>query len=195
MSWLRRLLLLAGLVTGAWLLGGAGEAHADVEVELDSLKVRVELPIVEIGVQIHTGLTPQQPQAPAPAPTPPAPRTEPPAAPQQAVLQPPVGKPVHVEAPEPRPQPAQPTRPVTRSESPVPVPEQPQPQPQAELPEPPLNGTLPQSGAGQSGGTQIPVGTLPGVTRPPTSTTSVVSADEHDVPRTLRAEEPTFSPD
>ena len=51
MSWLRRLLLLAGLVTGAWLLGSAGQANADVKVEIDQLKIAVELPVVDVGLK------------------------------------------------------------------------------------------------------------------------------------------------
>jgi hypothetical protein len=190
MSWLRRLLLLAGLVTGAWLLGAAGEANADVKVEIDQLQVEVELPVVDVGLKIETGLVPQQPEAPVPPA--PDPRTEapaPPVAPQP--LEPAAEAPAPVRTEVPR----QHTPPQTRPTNPAPVPQQqpqPQPQPQAEQP---ITGTLPQSGAGQAGGNQIPAGTLPNTMRPPTTTTSLVSTEQPDVPRIVRAEEPTFSPD
>ncbi|GGU22088.1 hypothetical protein [Lentzea flava] len=188
MSWLRRLLLLAGLVTGAWLLGSAGEAHADVKIEIDQLKIEVGLPVADVGLKIETGLVPQQPQAPAP-PTP-NPRTEAPA-PQPVVPQTPpqpvVEAPVQAEAPQ---QQATPPPSATRPANPVPA--QPQPQPQAEQP---ITGTLPQSGAGQANGNQIPAGTLTYALRPPATTTSLVSTEQQDVPRIVRAEEPTFSPD
>ncbi|MFJ5987613.1 hypothetical protein [Lentzea sp. NPDC092896] len=188
MSWLRRLFLLAGLVTGAWLLGAAGQANADVRVEIDQLKVEVKLPVADIGLTIET--RPQQ-QPEAPVPPKPAPRVEapePPAAPTPAR---PVEVPVQAEtfqqqaAPQPPPAPL-----TTRSTNPVPVPHQ--PQPQAEQPMP---GTLPQSGAGSATSTQIPAGTLPHAMRPPTTTASLISTEQQDVPRTVRAEEPTFSPD
>ncbi|SDK66019.1 hypothetical protein SAMN04488074_106349 [Lentzea albidocapillata subsp. violacea] len=184
MSWLRRLLLLAGLVTGAWLLGGAGEANADVRVEIDQLRVEVKLPVADIGLTIAT-TPPQQPDGPIPPK--PAPRIE---TPEPTAPQPPaqVGEaPVQAEVPQqPKPEPPT-TRPATS------VPEPQQPQPQAEQPIP---GTLPQSGAGASAGsTQIPAGTLPHVMRPPTITASLVSTEQQDVPRIVRAEEPTFSPD
>lgn len=190
MSWLRRILLLAGLVTGAWLLGSSGQAQADIRVEIDQLKIEVELPVVDVGVQVDTGLVPRQPETPLPPVT--DPHTEPPApvVSPQKVPEPPVAvaQPlVHVEAPAPHP-PLTTTRP-TNSHQPVPQ----QPQPQAE---PPITGTLPQSsGAGQSGGTQIPVGTLPAALRPPVTTTSLVSTEQQDSPRIVHAEEPTFSPD
>lgn len=189
MSWLRRILLLAGLVTGAWLLGSSGQAQADIRVEIDQLKIEVELSVVDVGVQVDTGLVPRQPEAPLPPVTDPHTEAPAPVVSPQKVPEPPVAvaqPPVHVEAPAPHP-PLTTTRP-TNSHQPVPQ----QPQPQAE---PPITGTLPQSGAGQASGGQIPAGTLPGATRPPTTTTSLVSTEQEDVPRTVRAEEPTFSPD
>ncbi|HUQ58441.1 hypothetical protein [Lentzea sp.] len=188
MSWLRRLLLLAGLVTGAWLLGGAGEANADVRVEIDRLGIEVGLPVVDIGVEIVTGIAPPQPEAPRPPK--PDPRTENPAPPPEPPPAPVAeAPPVQIEAPEQRhhtpPQPSATTPPAN------PVPQQPQPRA-----EQPMTGTLPQSGAGTSAsGSQIPAGTLPHAMRPPTTTTSLVSTEQHAVPRTVRAEEPTFSPD
>jgi hypothetical protein len=189
MSWLRRLLLLAGLVTGAWLLGSAAEAHADVKVEIDQLKIVVGLPVADVGLKIETPLAPQQPEAPAPpepdprteapAPQPAAPRTQP---------QPVVEAPVHAEVPPQQHTPPPPS--ATRPADPAPVPQQPHPQA-----EPPITGTLPQSGAGQASGGQIPAGTLTYAMRPPTTTTSLVSTEQQDAPRTVRAEEPTFSPD
>ena len=187
MSWLRRLLLLAGLVTGAWLLGSAGEASADVKVEIDQLRIEVELPVVDVGLKVETGLAPQQPEAPVPPKPdpriePPAPRAKAPQAPQPVVEAP---APVRQAAvPEPQQQ--------TLPTSPAPVVPRQEPQPQAEQP---LTGTLPQSGAGQTGGNQIPAGTLPNAMRPPTTTASLVSTEQQDVPRIVRAEEPTFSPD
>lgn len=188
MSWLRRLLLLAGLVTGAWLLGSSGQANADVKVEIDQLRVEVKLPVADIGLKVETGLVPQQPEAPAPTPKP-DPRTETPApdpvAPQPKPVEAPV---VHTEAPQQdhvTPPPLS-----TRPTDPVPVPQQQQPQV-----EPPITGTLPQSGAGTSTSSQIPAGTLTYAMRPPTTTTSLISTEQQDVPRTVRAEEPTFSPD
>ncbi|GAB2829112.1 hypothetical protein [Lentzea nigeriaca] len=189
MSWLRRLLLLAGLVTGAWLLGSAGEAHADVKVEIDNLKIEVGLPVADVGLKIETGLVPEQPEAPAPPKS--DPRTETPApqpAAPQTPSQPVVEAPVHTDVP-----PQQHTTPppsTTRPTDPAPVPQQPHPQA-----EQPITGTLPQSGAGQTSGTQIPAGTLTHAMRPPTTTTSLVSTEQQDVPRIVRAEEPTFSPD
>jgi hypothetical protein len=188
MSWLRRLLLLAGLVTGAWLLGGAGEASADVRVEIDQLRVEVKLPVADIGLKIET-TPPRQPDAPVPPK--PAPRAEPseaapvvpqiPAAQAAAQAEPPQRRHTAPEPPPSTPQPA----------NPAPVPQQPQPQA-----EQPIPGTLPQSGAGASAGsTQIPAGTLPHVMRPPTTTASLVSTEQLDVPHSVRAEEPTFSPD
>ncbi|MEV6241636.1 hypothetical protein [Lentzea sp. NPDC051838] len=188
MSWLRRLLLLAGLVTGAWLLGSSGEASADVKVEIDQLHVEVKLPVVDLGLKVETGLVPHQPDAPQP-PNKPDPRTETPApdpvAPQPA-QQPAVQAPVQAEAPQQH----HATPPTTRPTDPVPVPRR-EHQPQAE----PITGTLPQSGAGTSTTSQIPAGTLTYAMRPPTTTTSLVSTEQQDVPRTVRAEEPTFSPD
>jgi hypothetical protein len=189
MSWLRRLLLLAGLMTGAWLLGSAGEANADVKVEIDQLRVEVKLPVADIGLKVETGLVPRQPEAPAP-PTPdprteiPAPLVAPRTSPQPVVEAPP---PVQAEVPQQQHAPPSLT---TQPANPAPVPQQPQPQA-----EPPVSGTLPQSGAGQASGSQIPAGTLPHVMRPPVTTTSLVSTEQLDAPRTLRAEEPTFSPD
>lgn len=187
MSWLRRLLLLAGLVTGAWLLGNAGQANADVRVGIDQLEVEVRLPVVDVGLKVETGLVPQPPEAPAPPK--PDPRTEtpaPPVAPQPP--QPVVEAPAPVQAEAPKPQ--QTTPPSTRPTNPAPVPQQPPSQA-----EPPITGTLPQSGAGQASGSQIPAGTLTYSMRPPTTTTSLVSTEQLDVPRSVRAEEPTFSPD
>ncbi|MEU3650257.1 hypothetical protein AB0E59_43330 [Lentzea sp. NPDC034063] len=188
MSWLRRLLLLAGLVTGAWLLGAAGQANADVRVEIDQLKVEVKLPVADVGLEVETRPQ-QQPEAPVPPkPDPRVEAPEPPAAPTPAR---PVEAPVQAEtlqqqaAPQPPPAPL-----TTRPTNPVPVPHQ--PQPQAEQPMP---GTLPQSGAGSATSTQIPAGTLPHAMRPPTTTASLISTEQQDVPRTVRAEEPTFSPD
>ncbi|WP_086666835.1 hypothetical protein [Lentzea kentuckyensis] len=188
MSWLRRLLLLAGLVTGAWLLGSAGEANADVKVEIDHLKVEVRLPVADIGLKIETGLAPQQPQEPVPPR--PAPRTDTPAPPPPAAARTPskpAETPVQAEVPQ-----QQHTAPpsTTRPTNPVPVPQQPHPQA-----EQPIPGTLPQSGAGTTSGNQIPAGTLPHAMRPPTTTTSLISTEQQDVPRIVRAEEPTFSPD
>ena len=186
MSWLRRLLLLAGLVTGAWLLGSAGEANADVKVEIDQLQVEVRLPVVDVGLKIETGLAPQQPSAPTPPK--PAPRTDtppPPLAPQTPAK--PAVSPVQAEVPQQHTAPPSTT---TRPTNPVPVPQQPQPQA-----EQPIPGTLPQSGAGATSGNQIPAGTLPHALRPPTTTTSLISTEQQDVPRIVRAEEPTFSPD
>ncbi|MDX8143931.1 hypothetical protein SK854_17560 [Lentzea sp. BCCO 10_0061] len=187
MSWLRRLLLLAGLVTGAWLLGAAGEANADVRVEIDQLKVEVKLPVADIGLKIETQRQPDEPAPPKPDPRVEAP--EPPAAPPTSAR--PVEAPVQAEVLQQQttPQPP-PTTLTTRPTNPVPVPQQ--PQPQAEQPMP---GTLPQSGAGSATSTQIPAGTLPHAMRPPATTASLVSTEQQDVPRTVRAEEPTFSPD
>ncbi|MFS8100835.1 hypothetical protein LFM09_27265 [Lentzea alba] len=187
MSWLRRLLLLAGLMTGAWLLGSAGEANADVKVEIDQLKVEVELPVVDVGLKVETGLAPPQREAPVPPVSHPRTEAPPPPVTSQPSPQPVVEAPAHAEVPQQRTPPALTTRPT----NPVPVPQQ-QPQPQAEQP---INGTLPQSGAGQSGGNQIPAGTLTFAMRPPATTTSLVSTEQQDVPRIVRAEEPTFSPD
>jgi hypothetical protein len=188
MSWLRRLLLLAGLVTGAWLLGGAGEANADVKVEIDHLEIEVRLPVTDIGLKVETGLVPaEQPEAPPPPA--PDPRTEPSAPP--VAPQPVEDVPVQAETPsQHQPLPAPPPSTTTRPTSPAPAPQQPQPHA-----EPPITGTLPQSGAGASSGGQIPVGTLPCAMRPPTTTASLVSTEQQDAPRTVRAEEPTFSPD
>lgn len=192
MSWLRRLLLLAGLVTGAWLLGAAGEAHADVKIEIDQLRVEVELPVVDVGLKIETGVVPQQPPE-APAPPTPDPRTEAPAppvvpqAPQPVVVE----APVQAEVPQQQPQQhATPPPLTTRPTNPAPVPQRPRPQAES-----PIAGTLPQSGAGQASGSQTPAGTLTYAMRPPTTTTSLVSTEQQDAPRTVRAEEPTFSPD
>jgi outer membrane biosynthesis protein TonB len=191
MSWLRRLLLLAGLVTGAWLLGSSGEANADVKVEIDQVRVEVKLPVADIGLKLETGLVPQQPEAPEPAPGKPDPRTEPPAPPQPPQPAAPAPAPV-VQAETPQPQHHAPPPPLTtRPTDPAPVPQQ-QRQPQVE---PPITGTLPQSGAGTTTTSQIPAGTLTYAMRPPTTTTSLVSTEQQDVPRTVRAEEPTFSPD
>jgi hypothetical protein len=190
MSWLRRLLLLAGLVTGAWLLGGAGEASADVRIEIDQLKVEIGLPVAEVGLEVETGLVPQRPEAPAPPV--PDPRTEappPPVAPQTPP-RPVAEAPAAVQAEVSQQQSTPPPPATTRPAEPAPVPQQ--PQPQAEQPVP---GTLPQSGAGAAAGNQIPVGTLPHAMRLPTTTTSLVSTEQLDMPRTMRAEEPTFSPD
>lgn len=187
MSWLRRLLLLAGLLTGAWLLGNSGQASADVKVEIDQLKVEVQLPVVDIGLKVETGLVPQQPEPPAPPK--PDPRTETPPPP----VAPSAPHPVVVEAPVQAEAPKRQHTPpplATRPTDPAPVPQQPQPQA-----EQPITGTLPQSGAGASSGNQIPAGTLTYAMRPPTTTTSLVSTEQQDVPRTVRAEEPTFSPD
>ncbi len=191
MSWLRRFLLLAGLVTGAWLLGSAGQANADVKVEIDRLQAEIKLPVVDVGVRIGTGLVPDQPEAP-PVPPAPKPRTDTPVAPQQSTQRTPTSPaPVTaLEAPAEVEQPKLHTPPTTRPTNPAPVPQQPRPQA-----EPPITGTLPQSGAGQASGGQIPAGTLPNAARPPTTTTSLVSTEQEDVPRTVRAEEPTFSPD
>jgi hypothetical protein len=189
MSWLRRLLLLAGLVTGAWLLGGTGQANADVKVEVDHLGIEVQLPIADIGLKVDTGLVaPKQPEAPLPpAPDPRTELPEPPATPQS---EPVVDVPVQVEAPSRHQQLSVPPPPATQPANPAPAPQQPQPHAA-----PPITGTLPQSGAGASSGGQLPVGTLPYVLRPPTTTTSLVSTAQQDVPRIVRAEEPTFSPD
>jgi hypothetical protein len=187
MSWLRRLLLLAGLVTGAWLLGNSGQANADVKIESDQRRIEVGLPVVDVGVKVETGLVPQRPEAPAPRPDP---RTEPPAPPPTA---PQVPQSVVVEAPAQAEVPSQQQLtppPATRPTNSAPVPQQPQPQA-----EPPIAGTLPQSGAGTASGSQIPAGTLMYAMRPPITTTSLVSTEQQDVPRTVRAEEPTFSPD
>lgn len=185
MSWVRRLLLFAGLVTGAWLLGGAGEAHADVRVEIDQLKVELELPVVDLGVHVDTGLTPLPQEPPVSTP---APRVEAstPVVPRQSAPAPITTAPIHVETPQQTQAPQAPLM------APAPVPVVPE---QVRLPELPVSGSLPQSGAGQSGGNQVPVGTLTCSTRPPTTTTSLVSTEQQDVPRIVRAEEPTFSPD
>ena len=191
MSWLRRLLLLAGLMTGAWLLGSAGEANADVKVEIDQLRVEVGLPVADVGLKVETGLVPRQPEAPAPPV--PDPRTETPAPPvaPRTPSHPVVEAPAPVRAEASQQQQHTPPPLTTRPTNPAPVPQQPQPQA-----EPPITGTLPQSGAGQAGGAnQIPAGTLPHAMRPPTTATSLVSTEELDTPRILRAEEPTFSPD
>lgn len=187
MSWMRRFLLLAGLVAGAWLLGGAGQANADVRVELDQLEIEVRLPVVDVGIKIETAPPPREQQ---PVPPKPQPRVE---APEVVPVAPPVPAaevPARTEAPqqryallEPAPLAAEPTNP---------VPQQPRSQPQAEQPVP---GTLPQSGAGSSTSTQIPVGTLPHAMRPPTTTASDISTEQQDVPRAVHVEEPTFSPD
>ncbi|KJK51172.1 hypothetical protein UK23_08075 [Lentzea aerocolonigenes] len=188
MSWLRRLLLLAGLVTGAWLLGSSGQANADVKVEIDQLQVEVKLPVVDIGLKVETGLVPQQPEAPVPPK--PDPRTEPPApdpvAPQPKPVEVPI---VHAEAPQQQHQVTPPPL-STRPTDPAPV-----PQPQRPQVEQPIAGTLPQSGAGTSTSSQFPAGMLTYAMRPPTTTTSFVSTEQQDVPHTVRAEEPTFSPD
>ncbi|MGW4208331.1 hypothetical protein ACWEIJ_10125 [Lentzea sp. NPDC004789] len=190
MSWLRRLLLLAGLVTGAWLLGGAGEANADVKVEIDHLKIEVRLPVAaDVGLEVETGLVPaKQPEAPPPPA--PDPRTEPPEPPVPPQPQPVVDVPVHAEAPSQHQQPPAPPPSTTGPADPAPSPQPPQPHA-----EPPMTGTLPQSGAGASSGGQIPVGTLPCAMRPPTTTTSLVTTEQQHAPRTVRAEEPTYSPD
>lgn len=187
MSWLRRLLLLAGLLTGAWLLGNSGQANADVRVEIDQLEVEVQLPVVDIGLEVETGLVPQLPETPAPPK--PDPRIETPPPPVAS----PVPQPAVVEAPVRAEAPKQQHTPpplATRPADPAPVPQQPQTQT-----EQPITGTLPQSGAGAASGNQIPAGTLTYAMRPPTTTTSLVSTEQQDVPRTVRAEEPTFSPD
>ncbi|HEX7302885.1 hypothetical protein [Lentzea sp.] len=188
MSWLRRLLLLAGLVTGAWLLGGAGQAHADVRVEIDQLTIEVELPVADVEVLVETGLAPPPPEAPVPPE--PDPRTDVPEPPREP---PAVEAPVHVEVPaEPLPTPPPPV--ASDPMSPV-SPQQPQSPPHSRA-EQPVTGTLPQSGAGATAsGTQMPMGTLPHAMWPPTTTTSLVSTERHDAPHTVRAEEPTFSPD
>jgi len=187
MSWLRRLLLLAGLVTGAWLLGGTGEANADVKVEIDHLKIEVRLPVADVGLKVETGpAAPKQPEAPPPPA--PDPRAEAPSVAPQPPAQPVVDTPVQAQAPPQQP-PAPPPS-VTPPADPAPAPQQPQPHTET-----PITGTLPQSGAGASSGGQMPVGTLPYVLRPPTTTTSLVSTEQQDVPRIVRAEEPTFSPD
>ncbi|MGI5503650.1 hypothetical protein [Lentzea sp. CA-135723] len=186
MSWLRRLLLLAGLVTGAWLLGGAGQANADVRVEIGQLGVEVKLPVVEIALKVETA-RPEIPVPPATEPDPrvePAPEPAPAPAPQLAPHRP--AAPVHAEAPQQQQE--APAAPATAQDEPAPAP---QPQ-QAEQPVP---GTLPQSGAGSSTSNQTPVGTLPHGTRPPTTTAHLTNSEHHDVPHTVRAEEPTFSPD
>ncbi|MCR3747254.1 hypothetical protein [Lentzea californiensis] len=188
MSWLRRSLLLAGLVTGAWLLGGAGEASADVRVEIDQLRVEVRLPVADIGLEIET-TPPRQPDALVPPK--PAPRTEPseaaPVVPQTPAAQ----APAQAEPPQRRHTAPEPPPSTTRPTNPAPVPEQPQPQA-----EQPTSGTLPQSGAGASAGsTQIPASTLPHAMWPPTTTASLVSTEQQDVPHSVRAEEPAFSPD
>ncbi|MET9227088.1 hypothetical protein [Lentzea sp. NPDC003310] len=185
MSWLRRFLLLAGLVTGAWLLGTASEAHADVRVEIDQLKIEVELPVVDIGLEVETAPPPHR----QPVPPKPQPRVEPPEA-VPAVTPPAAPKteaPVLAESP-PEHRPAAPEPPAATA----PVQEPEPSRPQAEQPVP---GTLPQSGAGSGTSTQLPVGTLPHVPRPPATTASEVSTDQQDVPHNVRAEEPTFSPD
>ncbi|MET9628545.1 hypothetical protein ABZX92_13875 [Lentzea sp. NPDC006480] len=189
MSWLRRLLLLAGLVTGAWLLGSSGQANADVKVEIDQLRVEVKLPVADVGLKVETGLVPQQPEAPAPTPRPDT-RTEPPAPDPVAPHPKPVEAPVvHAEAAQQQPH-VTPPQSSTRPADPAPVPQQQQPQV-----EQPITGTLPQSGAGTSASSQFPAGTLTYAMRPPTTTTSLISTEQQDVPRTVRAEEPTFSPD
>lgn len=187
MSWLRRLLLLAGLMTGAWLLGSAGEASADVKIEIDHLNVEVRLPVVDVAVKVAT--VPQRPEAPVPSQPDPRVETPAPAPATPQKPQPVVEAPVLAEA-SPQQQSTPPPPSTTRPTNPAPVPQQPQPQA-----EQPITGTLPQSGAGQAGGNQIPAGTLPHAMRPPTATTSLVSSEQLDVPRNLRAEEPTFSPD
>ncbi|SEP75742.1 hypothetical protein [Lentzea albida] len=190
MSWLRRLLLLAGLVTGAWLLGGAGQANADVRVEIDQLKIELELPVVDIGIEVVTAQARPDvlvPPKPDPRVEPPAPPAEPQPVPTQveAPARPEVPKQQQLHTP---PQPAPPT--TTQPTNPEPAPQQ--PQPQAEQPVP---GTLPQSGAGSGTSNQIPAGTLPHVPRPPAATASPICPEQQDVPHTVRAEEPTFSPD
>ncbi|GLY48032.1 hypothetical protein [Lentzea sp. NBRC 102530] len=186
MSWLRRLLLLAGLVTGAWLLGGAGQANADVKVGIDRLEVEVGLPVVEIALKVET----TQPQTPVPPVSTPDPRVEPAAEPPQPQPAPrqPAAPVVHAEAPQQ--QQGAPAPPTTTQPEPEPVPV-PQPQ-QAEQPVP---GTLPQSGAGSSTSNQAPVGTLPHATRPPATTAQLANDEHHDAPHTVRADKPTFSPD
>ncbi|MDT7784713.1 MAG: hypothetical protein QOF58_3132 [Pseudonocardiales bacterium] len=187
MSWLRRLLLLAGLVTGAWLLGSSGQANADVKVEIDQLRVEVKLPVADVGLKVETGLAPHQPEAPVPPK--PDPRTETPA-PEPMASQKPVEAPVvHAEAPQQQHHVTPPPL-STRPTEPAPVPRQQQPRV-----EPPISGTLPQSGAGSSTTSQIPAGTLTYAMRPPTTTTSLISTEQQDVPRIVRAEAPTFSPD
>ncbi|MFD5830882.1 hypothetical protein [Lentzea sp. NPDC060358] len=188
MSWLRRLLLLAGLVTGAWLLGGAGEASADVRVEIDQLRVEVGLPVLDaavtIAVEVETGIVPPRPGTSVPPE--PVPRTDVPDPPPVPQVHPVAAPPVQVETRQVEPPPTAAT-PVEE-----PAPQQPR-QPRAERPVP---GTLPPSGAGTTAnGTQLPAGTLPHALWPPTATTSLVSTERHDAPRTVRAEEPTFSPD
>ncbi|MFD9702992.1 hypothetical protein [Lentzea sp. NPDC059081] len=189
MSWLRRLLLLAGLVTGAWLLGGAGEANADVTIEIDQLRVEVALPVVDIGLEVETGLVPQPPETPVPPK--PDPRVEVPERPPAPQAPPVVEAPVQVETPPQAQNPPASTTATEPAES-VPVPQQPRSQAEQQ----PVTGTLPQSGAGATTSTtQTPAGTLPHVMRPPTTTASLVSTEQRDAPRTVRAEEPTFSPD
>ncbi|MDX3657966.1 hypothetical protein PV646_11695 [Streptomyces sp. ID05-26A] len=186
MSWLRRFLLLAGLVTGAWLLGGSGQANADIRVEIDQLAIEVELPVVDIAVEVETA----PPSREQPVPPKSEPRVE---APEVVLPAPPAPE---AEAParaEVARQPYVPPVPAPLTAEPAnPVPQQPQSQPQAEQPVP---GTLPQSGAGSSTSTQIPAGTLPHAMRPPTTTASEISTERQDVPRAVHVEEPTFSPD
>ncbi len=191
MSWLRRLLLLAGLVTGAWLLGGAAEANADVKIEIDRLGIQLELPVVDIEVEVATAPVARQPDAPVPPKPEPAPRGDAPEPPPVALpVTPVIEAPVQAEVTQ---QHVAPPPVTTQPSDPVPAPEHQPPQPQVEQP---VTGTLPQSGAGATtSGTQIPAGTLPCSMRPPTTTTSLVSTEQHDAPRTVRAEEPTFSPD
>jgi hypothetical protein len=186
MSWLRRLLLLAGLLTGAWLLGTTGQAYADVRVEIDQIKIEVALPVVDIGLRVETA--PHQLDVPVPPnPEPRVEPPEPPVAPQQTL--PPVEAPARHEAPQQQLHTSPPPSPqTTQPASPEPVP----PQPQAEQPVP---GTLPQSGVGSSTGNQIPAGTLPHVSRPPATAPSPIGPEQQDVPHDVRAEEPTFSPD
>ncbi|GHH49303.1 hypothetical protein [Lentzea cavernae] len=189
MSWLRRLLLLAGLVTGAWLLGGCGQANADVRVEIDQFELHVELPVVDIGLEIETA----PPLPDVPVPPKPDPRVEPPApppVPEQAL--PPVEAPARPEVSQQqqvRHTPPQVSVPITHADP------EPAPQPSPQQAEQPVPGTLPQSGAGSSTSNQIPAGTLPHVLRPPATTASEISTQQQDVPHAVRAEEPTFSPD
>ncbi|WP_394614567.1 hypothetical protein JNUCC0626_32440 [Lentzea sp. JNUCC 0626] len=187
MSWLRRLLLLAGLVTGAWLLGDAGQANADVRVEIDQLEVEVKLPVVEIALKVEIA----QPETPVPPVTRPDPRVDPAPEPTpQPAPQQPAAPVVHAEAPQQQHEaPTSPTTTQTQAQH------EPTPVPQPQQAEQPVSGTLPQSGAGSSTSNQTPVGTLPTATRPPTTTAQLTNTEHDDVPHAVRPNKPTFSPD
>lgn len=181
MSWVRRLLLLAGLVFGSWLLGSlasAAEASADIRIDID-------LPLVGISVELDT--TPVTPLPPVEQPLPAQPRTEvpPPPPPVEPVPVVPSAEPVDVfsaapvAAEPPVPQPVEvPAKPVERQRVDLPVP-----------------GSPPTSGAGQSTTNTPLVGTLTFAASEARRAVALVRSADLDVPPFTYAEDPSFSPD